>query len=517
MILINDISHHQKKCDFKKLKTKSRGVILKAGQGPWVDSKFKEFRSGAVQEKVLFGTYWFYDKRYEPKEQARLWVETIKDGPGVLGAWLDLEELRVEEGESTPYDSWTHWKECMEEFGARLPNVKLGVYTRKNYFDKRVGNNNAYFIQHPLWVAFYSTDPKPPIPTGWNDWTLWQYSSSGDAAAHGVGSETIDMDRYNLDEAAFKQRFEAGDPPVSGDQYKVTADPTLNVRELPDKNSTKLGSFKLNEVVEKIEENQDETWYKVRNASGALTGWCFAEFLEKKEALMPNEDITTNPAKGVTRVTGVRYGTKFYLTMCKPANVTIEVVHQDGWPSAIAKQKKAKFAFNGDDWNRNTRKVKGTEICNGVVQQKRKQAEPSLIVTKNGAVSIGHKNVQNQWNVTSGLRYLVEGGVNKIPATGTALKYTERHARSVRGIHADGRIMFLTVDGDFVHSGMTLWELAELMLSFGCFVAYDGGGGGDSVDVVDGVIASVPDDQTPEGKPVERKVPQTLLVFTKGQ
>ena len=92
MIPINDISHHQDACDFKKIKTKSRGVILKAGQGSWVDEKFEKFRNGAIQEKVVFGTYWFYDERYEPKDQARLWVETIKNDPGVLGAWLDLEQ-----------------------------------------------------------------------------------------------------------------------------------------------------------------------------------------------------------------------------------------------------------------------------------------------------------------------------------------------------------------------------------------------------------------------------------------
>lgn len=514
MIPINDISHHQGSCDFKKLKAKSQGVLFKAGQGSLIDKKFEEFRSGAVLEKLPFGTYWFYDESYKPKDQAQRWVNAIKDNPGALGAWLDLEKW-----EPGPYNTWEHWKECMLEFEALLPNVKLGVYTRRNYFDGKVGTNFAYFVAHPLWAAYYSTDPKPLIPTGWNDWTFWQYSQTGDGHAHGVGSEAIDLDRFNGDEAAFKQRFGAGNPPATGDQYKVTAYPTLNVREQPDKNSTKLGSFKLNEIVEKIEENPGGTWYKVRNASGAPTGWCFAEFLEKvekKENPPPIEDVATNPAKGVTRVTGERHGTKFYLTLCKPADVTIEVVHQDGWPSVIAKGRGAKFGFNGDDWNRNTRKVKGTEICNGIVQQKRKLSEPSLIIAKTGGASIGHKNVPGQWNVTSGLRYLIEGGANKIPANGTALKYTERHARSARGLHADGRVMFLTADGEHLVTGLTLWELAELMREFGCFAAYDGGGGGDSVDVVDGVIASVPDDQDQNGKPVERKVPQTILVFTKG-
>lgn len=509
MIAINDISHHQKTCDFKVLKTKSLGVILKAGQGSWSDEKFNKFRSDAVLAGMVFGTYWFYDERYDPKEQARTWVEAIQDDPGVLGAWLDLEKW-----EPGPFNSWTHWKECMEEFELLLPNVRLGVYTRRNYFDKIVGDNRAYFVTHPLWVAHYTTDPQPLMPTGWNDWVIWQYSQTGDGTAHGVGSEAIDMDRYNLDEATFRQRFGVAESP-SGIRYKVTAEPFLFVREEPDKNSAERGNVKLNEVIEKIGENEDGTWFKIRNADGTLTGWSFAGFLEKMEDIPPGEDITTNPARGVIRIKGERYGTRFYLTMCSPADVRIEVVHQDGWPSVIAKQRGAKFGFNGDDWHRDTRKVKGTEICNGVVHQKRKQSEPSLIITQDGRAFIGHKNIQNQWNVTSGLRYLVQGGVNMIPAHGTEPKYTERHARSIRGLHADGRIMFLTVDGDFVHKGMTLWESAELMLEFGCVTAYDGGGGGDSVDAVDGVIDNVPDDEGLNGKPVERKVPQTILVFTK--
>ncbi|NOH04340.1 MAG: SH3 domain-containing protein [Chloroflexi bacterium] len=508
MIPINDISHHQETCDFKKLKTMSYGVILKAGQGSKVDEKFKEFRDDAIQEEVIFGTYWFYDESYKPKDQARLWVETIEDDPGVLGAWLDLE--RWEPG---PYNTWEHWKECMEEFEALLPNVKLGVYTRRNYFNDKVGNNFAYFATHPLWVAFYSTDPQPPLPTGWNEWTIWQYSKTGDGKAHGVKSEAIDMDLYNLDSAAFKGRFGLVMGP-SGNKYRVTADPTLKVRAAPDMNSEILGRVEREEIVEKVRENEDRTWLYVIARDGTLKGWCSAQWLEPVEAQNLNDRITT-PADGVTRIEGERYGTKFYLTMCKPSKVRIEVVHQDGRPSLIGRDRGAKFAFNGDDWNKNTRKVKGTEICNGVVHQKRTQSEPSLIVTQNGSVSIGHKNVQGQWNVTSGLRYLVEGGVNKIPANGTGPKYTEKHARSVRGLHADGRIMFLTVDGHFVHRGMTLWEAAELMLEFGCVIAFDGGGGGDSVDVVDGVIVSVPDDEGPNGEPVERKVPQTILVFTR--
>ncbi len=302
-------------------------------------------------------------------------------------------------------------------------------------------------------------------------------------------------------------------PTPSGNKYRVTARPYLNVREGPDKTYAKIDSIMLNEVVEKLDENEDGTWLKIRNTDGTLTGWCFAEYLQKES--QPSEHKTTYPAKGVTRIEGELHGTRFYLTICNPADVIIEVVHEDSKPSAIAKRTGAKFGFNGDDWERNTRKVKGAETCNGKVYQKHTRGEPSLIVTKDGKTYIDHKNILGQWNVTSGLRYLVKDGVNLIPPDSTLPKYTERHARSARGLHADGRVMFLTVDGDYVYRGMTLWEAAALMLEFGCVIAFDGGGGGDTVDVVDGLVASIPDDESSDGTPNERRVPQTILVFTK--
>lgn len=512
MIAINDISHHQGKIDFNKFKTKSLGIILKAGQGDWVDDKFEVFRAGAIQEKVPFGTYWFYDESYKPKDQAAKWAETIKNNPGVLGTWLDLEHW-----EPGPYNTWQHWKECMEEFKLRLPTVTLGVYTGQSYFNNKVGSNFAYFAQHPLWIASWDPTPNPYMPNGWTKWTIWQYGI-GDGKAHGVSSDGIDMDHYNMDEATFKQRFVSGGEDGSGEKYRVIAEPSLRVRDTPDAttNDNIKGKVLSNEVIEKIKATPDEKWFYIRNAANTLEGWCAAGYLEKVEDKKPpvDGDVTTTPAKGVTRIEGERYGRRFYLTICNPADVTIEVVHKDSRPSEIAKQRKAKFAFNGDDWDKPTRKVVGPEVCNGVVHHKRKEPKPSLIVMKNGSVSIGHKDKAGQWNVTSGRRYLIEAGVNKIPQNGLEPKYTERHARSIRGITNDGRVMFLTVDGEYPDKGVRFWEAAELLLEFGCVTAYDGGGGGDSVDVVDGVIANVPDDDV-NGVPVERKVPQTILVFTK--
>ncbi len=51
------------------------------------------------------------------------------------------------------------------------------IYTTAGWWDTCTGNSTA-FSADPLWVAAYASNA-PPLPAGWNDWTFWQYTSSG--------------------------------------------------------------------------------------------------------------------------------------------------------------------------------------------------------------------------------------------------------------------------------------------------------------------------------------------------
>jgi len=62
--------------------------------------------------------------------------------------------------------------------------------------------------------------------------------------------------------------------------YRVTASPSLKAREGPGLTYTSLGTFPYNTIVEELAANTDRTWLKVKNSSGSLTGWSFAEYLE---------------------------------------------------------------------------------------------------------------------------------------------------------------------------------------------------------------------------------------------
>jgi hypothetical protein len=236
------------------------------------------------------------------------------------------------------------------------------------------------------------------------------------------------------------------------------------------------------------------------------------------------EDVVTEPYLGVQRTVGRRFNSDIYMTVVRPAYVRFQVVHEvpldNGLfrPSEYCRQFNAQLAWNGDEWDKNAPLPafpKNMAVSNGVTYVSRFSAEPSLNVQQNGAAEIIHRVTGGEYNTSTGRRYLIENGVIKDYLSGSEAQYTERHPRGLTGIMQDGTVLMLTVDGRTTKSqGVTLKEGAQILLEFGAYTAFDRGGGGDAVDVMDGVVQNVPCDTGTNGQPgVERAVPQAILVF----
>ena len=90
---------------------------------------------------------------------------------------------------------------------------------------------------------------------------------------------------------------------------------------------------------------------------------------------------------------------------------------------------------------------------------------------------------------------------------------SDRHPRTAIGRLKDGRVLFATVDGrqPGVSVGMSLTELADLLLEFGASEAINLDGGGSTTMVVHGKLVNVPSDQTGE-----RPVSDAILVLPSG-
>ncbi|MBP6823439.1 MAG: phosphodiester glycosidase family protein [Acidobacteria bacterium] len=87
--------------------------------------------------------------------------------------------------------------------------------------------------------------------------------------------------------------------------------------------------------------------------------------------------------------------------------------------------------------------------------------------------------------------------------------YRRRHPRTAIGWRTDGKLILLTVDGrQKLSVGMTLDELAGLMLELGCVEAMNLDGGGSTAMVVKNKIVNSPSDATGE-----RAVSDALLIF----
>jgi exopolysaccharide biosynthesis protein len=85
-----------------------------------------------------------------------------------------------------------------------------------------------------------------------------------------------------------------------------------------------------------------------------------------------------------------------------------------------------------------------------------------------------------------------------------------RHPRTAVGVRADGRILLVTVDGrqPELSVGMTIAELATLLIELGAVEAVNMDGGGSTTMVVRGRVVNSPSDLTGE-----RAVGDALLIY----
>lgn len=277
--------------NFVRMNEASDFVIIRAGQHLAADSDFRDNWRRSKEAGLPRGSYWFYDSRADPRQQAELWFNLLAGDLGELPLFADFEEAY-----GGTYTGWTHWKTFLDRIKSLVGNKEVGIYTAYYYWQNNAPTNASdleYFHRYPLWIANYGTD-QPLVPRPWtaSEWLFWQFTASGDGLAYGVESLEIDLNYFNGDAQAFAQRFnvpvpEDPTPPEdpTGNRYRVTAG-SLYVREGPGTSYRAIGSLVRNDVVEALATNPDGTWYRIRRLSDGLTGWSSATYLEK---------ITTTP------------------------------------------------------------------------------------------------------------------------------------------------------------------------------------------------------------------------------
>jgi GH25 family lysozyme M1 (1,4-beta-N-acetylmuramidase) len=149
------------------------------------DSFFDANYLGAKANGLYVGAY----HRARPdsssgKAQADFFLDHAKyvtDGQ-TLPPMLDIE---------SPRSNWTGLNACYNMTSSQMSawirdfvsevakrtGQRTMIYTSTNWWNPCTGNNSS-FGSYPLFIPSYTASP-PPLPSGWSNWALWQYSDSG--------------------------------------------------------------------------------------------------------------------------------------------------------------------------------------------------------------------------------------------------------------------------------------------------------------------------------------------------
>ncbi|HEY5731780.1 MAG TPA: GH25 family lysozyme [Anaerolineales bacterium] len=466
-----DVSHWKEILDFNKVDPKPFLFGTKATESvSFVDGKFVRFFEGMKEIGVHRLAYHFHRKNADPELQAAHFCNTIR--PHITVA--DVLAWDVEEGGETA----EQLKTGMEYIQRQFPDNLLLIYSRKNLLD-----SIPMFMRRMLAAPF-----------------------SNDKLA--FGSNPLNAIEMTADQKAYFRNIKVW---TAGYPYDPDLYDTIPDYYKPDR--TKWGptwawQYSNQGTVSGIDGNVDLNFMHQD----------FVDYLNSQEPNPPpppssggkDDDVVTVPYDGVTHVTGERHGWKFTIQGFDPAKVRYEVVHPDPMDIAtnVAEKYNALLVYNGGEWDKIS-KPKDYSVSNGVVYVPRNELVPSLMILNNGTLRIDHREISNVKHAISGLRYLVQDRVVKSYLYGTEPKYTEGHSRSIDGLNADGHHMRLTSEGAYPNEGMTLLQVAEIMIEYGAVVAFDEGGGGDSTAVMNFELINTP--ENPGG--VQRYLPQFLLVY----
>lgn len=187
-----DLSHwqcgpagHGSAIDFAAMRAAGvLAVILKATQGSaWVDATFVARSSAARAAGLLVGAYHFADGS-DPAAQAAHFLTIAGTLPRLA---IDVEPNGM--GDTISIAQAAELVARLHQTSAKFPAVYIG---RWGPTSDGAGLPNAVLSRCDLWLPAYGSNPNPP--SGWETWTLWQYTDAG--AVPGIGSP-CDRSRFN--------------------------------------------------------------------------------------------------------------------------------------------------------------------------------------------------------------------------------------------------------------------------------------------------------------------------------
>jgi GH25 family lysozyme M1 (1,4-beta-N-acetylmuramidase) len=267
---ILDISFYQapSAINYDTLAANVSGVILRACYGIWKDTAFDRHYQELTQRGVPVGAYHYIIGSASIQAQADAFNVAVGLKDMRLGCWIDVEDTRAGTRLS---------RQNVLEYAERQPD--MGIYTSKGAWNAIMGG--AYLTDRKLWVAHYTTNPYPLIPTGWDSWWLWQFTSSGRLPGY---AGNLDTNRFFGDDADFAEWVGAEVPaPIEKlfDARVVTVPPNrLRTRYTPNGNVRPEADWLQSGAIVPVYETHSTGWWRV-----APEAWSSATWMQRVDNL----------------------------------------------------------------------------------------------------------------------------------------------------------------------------------------------------------------------------------------
>lgn len=238
--IIADISSYQGNVDFKKLKSKVDGAIIRLGftgygaNKPTLDSRFEDYYKGLKEVGCPVGIYYFTLAQSEEMaiEEANFVLRHIKGKEINLPIYIDVESQTGSKGWTnlSKADRTRFVKKFCEEIQEN--GYYVGIYSNTSWLNNQL---NMSDLKHfSVWVAQYDVTK----PTYMGDYHMWQYTSKGSGKDYGVSSDYIDLSIPYVNFEEIIKKANLNHLPEDEDKDKKIAELNKIILTLKDMNNT---------------------------------------------------------------------------------------------------------------------------------------------------------------------------------------------------------------------------------------------------------------------------------------
>ena len=186
-----DLSHYNGSVNFAQLAAGGLAfAYLKASEGRFTkDPLYATNYAGFQQNQIPRGAYHFFYPQLDAQAQAANFLSVVTQlNAGDLPPVLDVE-VSGEQSPSAIAAAMQQWLDAVQQSLGRTPMI----YTAAGFWNTALGGTTS-FASYPLWVAEYTGNSSPRLPTGFSNYVFWQYSQSG--SVPGIASN-VDLDQFN--------------------------------------------------------------------------------------------------------------------------------------------------------------------------------------------------------------------------------------------------------------------------------------------------------------------------------